>query len=365
MEKKIKIFFVLPTLFAGGAERIMSFVSQNLDKEKFDTTLVVIGLEKDSKFNITECSVVFFNKPRVLNGWLPLVKLIAKEKPHIVLSSIAHLIAMTGLISPLFPKTVFVGRQAGIAGSSALYNKDKTKKVKSSPKPLLSRLFNYYEFGFKQLDYYICQSNDQKENIMDAYNIKAKDITIINNPITNSHAVKTESLKDSVKRYITVGRLSIEKGQLRILRVLSKLSFPYEYTIIGEGPHYDTILKEIDVLGIKNNVKFIPFTDKVSEYLVKSDMFLQGSYSEGFPNALLESCAVGTPVIAFNAPGGTKEIIENEVNGFMVEDEEEFLQKLNDKRDWNPEQVRESVYRKFSTDKILNDYEDLFKKLVK
>jgi glycosyltransferase involved in cell wall biosynthesis len=89
-------------------------------------------------------------------------------------------------------------------------------------------------------------------------------------------------------------------------------------------------------------------------------MFLQGSYVEGFPNALLESCVVGTPVIAFNAPGGTKEIVENGINGFLVYDEGEFIEKLKGNRVWSPKEIRESVYRKFNKDKILMQYEQLF-----
>jgi glycosyltransferase involved in cell wall biosynthesis len=92
---------------------------------------------------------------------------------------------------------------------------------------------------------------------------------------------------------------------------------------------------------------------------------LQGSYSEGFPNALLESCVVGTPVIAFNVPGGTKEIIEDGVNGFLVKNENEFLEKLNDNRIWDPEAIRESVVRKFSKEKILKQYENLFLDILK
>ncbi len=89
-------------------------------------------------------------------------------------------------------------------------------------------------------------------------------------------------------------------------------------------------------------------------------MFLQGSYTEGFPNALLESCAVGIPVLAYNVPGGTKEIVEDEINGFLVENENEFLERLNDKREWIPSSIRESVYKKFNKDKILKDYENFF-----
>ena len=76
-------------------------------------------------------------------------------------------------------------------------------------------------------------------------------------------------------------------------------------------------------------------------------MFLQGSYSEGFPNALLESCSVGVPVIAFNAPGGTKEIIDNGINGYIVENEEDYISKLKEDRIWDPKIVKDTVYKKF------------------
>jgi glycosyltransferase involved in cell wall biosynthesis len=90
---------------------------------------------------------------------------------------------------------------------------------------------------------------------------------------------------------------------------------------------------------------------------------LQGSYAEGFPNALLESCSVGTPVVAFEAPGGTKEIIQNGINGYLVKNEEELLSLLTNlelilkiKR----EEVIKSVAQKFDKETILNQYETLF-----
>ena len=46
-KEKVKVYFILPTLFAGGAERIISFVSQQMDKTKFNVTLIIIGYEKD------------------------------------------------------------------------------------------------------------------------------------------------------------------------------------------------------------------------------------------------------------------------------------------------------------------------------
>jgi glycosyltransferase involved in cell wall biosynthesis len=121
----------------------------------------------------------------------------------------------------------------------------------------------------------------------------------------------------------------------------------------------------IEQYGLIDKITHIDFTKEVSKYLSKSDFFLQGSYFEGFPNCLIESCAVGTPVLAFNAPGGTKEIIEDGVNGFLVENKEIYFKKIMESRVFSPVEVRESVYKKFNKDLIIQQYEDLFIDIIK
>ncbi|WP_339624124.1 glycosyltransferase [uncultured Winogradskyella sp.] len=351
MKTRKKIFFILPTLFAGGAERVISFVSQNLDFEKFDVTLIIIGFKKDCKYEISGIPIIYLNKSRVLNGAFAIFKLISKQKPQIVVSSISHLNAMMGLISICFSKVIFIGRHASIL--------DVTSK-KNNKKSFLKKVFDYHSFGTKKLDYFICQSSDMKNNIIDIYNIDDKLIRIIHNPVTQIDIIKEKNISNDIIKYITVGRLSKIKGHLRILEVLSNVTFPFHYTIIGEGSYYDLIFSKIKELKLENKISHIKYTDNVAKYLVKSHIFLQGSYSEGFPNALLESCAVGTPVIAFKAPGGTKEIVQNGINGFIVLNEKDFLKKLSNNKEWNPMHIRQSVNEKFNKNKIINDYEQMF-----
>ena len=94
--------------------------------------------------------------------------------------------------------------------------------------------------------------------------------------------------------------------------------------------------------------------------MASNDLFLQGSYVEGFPNTVLESCFVGTPVLAFNAPGGTKEIIIHEENGYLVETEEEYEFYLNNRLNLSPKNIRDSVANRFNKRKIITQYETLF-----
>ena len=351
--EKIKIFFILPTLFAGGAERVISFVAQNLDKSKFEVTLIVIGFKKDSKFEVKGISSIYLNKKRVLASFFSIIKLLIKQKPQVVVSSISHLNAMMGLISMFFPKISFIGRHSTITNVAKKY---KTRKRKQR----IYSFFNLGSFGLRKLDYLICQSLDMKSDFLSNHEFDENKVKIIHNPITYSGSIKEAHQKNEIKKFITIGRLSKTKGQLRLIDVLGKLKFPFHFTVIGTGGIKEAFFEKINELGLSKHITHIEHTDNVYKYLIDHDMFLQGSYSEGFPNALLESCVAGTPVIAFDVPGGTSEIVENGINGFLVNNENEFLEKLHDSREWNPRNIHESVMKKFNKEKILKQYENLF-----
>lgn len=352
---KIKIIFVLPNLLPGGAERVFSYIAQQIDSNKFNVTLLIIGYSKDASYEVKNIGLVFLEKARVKDGVPALFKYIRKNKPDILVSAIGHLNTVTAYMSFFFPKTKFIAREVTVLSLDEAFFKTKG----FSPLAFIgNRRFNYF-------DKIICQSQDMLDDIRKSYNIKENKLVVINNPITDSFKVKTNQRRNTPVQYITVGRLSKEKGYERILKILSRLDFPFHYTIIGNGTEKNHILSLVDDYSLTDKVTHIDFTKDVSIYLSNSDLFLQGSYFEGFPNCLIESCAVGTPVIAFKAPGGTKEIIEQGINGFLVETEEAYLEKLMAFREWDPFQVRESVFKKFNKDLIVQQYEDLFINILK
>ena len=341
LNNRIKTTIILPSLRAGGAERVMSFIADNLDQKKFDVTLLITGSSIDQAYTINHIKLTFLNQKRVLMSIPKLIRYIVKYKPHIVISSIGHLNLAMGLISFLSPQTVFVGRQTNIS------------KVDSKKKSSLIGFVTRKGIG----------------NCMETFGIQKDKLKIINNPITDNFAVKTsETLNpNSIIKLITVGRLVKVKGHVRVLEALSNFKNPFIYTIIGVGPEKDTIINKITALNLKDKVKFIEYTDNVAKYLSESDVFIQGSYSEGFPNALLESCAVGTPVVAYEAPGGTKEIIDNGINGFIVRSDTEFLDKIEYllEHQLDPIEISKSVYNKYSKEVILSKYEQFLLNIVK
>jgi len=354
---KKKILFILPNLSAGGAERVFSFLVQNINSEKYERNLLIIaGCKEDAEFTLKNINVEFLEKKRVLSAIPQIFMYLIKHKPDVILSSIGHLNTVMGLMSPFFPKAKFIIREASVI--SAMNQVSQTNKSLSFTGivgSILSRL------SYKLVDTVICQSKDMADDFIKIYQIPIHKTAIINNPITNSFPVKTiNDSSDKIVKFITVGRLSKEKGHIRIIEMLAKLKFEFHYTIIGKGPLKKDIFNVIEKYNLNDKVTLIPFTKDVSNYMSLNHLFLQGSYVEGFPNTVLESCYAGTPVIAFNVPGGTKEIINHEINGYLVETEEDYLHYLKNRLPLTPKEVRNSVEIKFNKQKIISQYEALF-----
>jgi len=356
MAKKIKILFILPSLKAGGAERVISFIAAHLDKKKFESILIVIGKSEDAVYATNDIEVRFLNKKRVLTAIPNLFISILNTKPQIVFGSITHVNRVIAFFSFLFPKIKFIGRETNVSSVR--------EKFKISERKLSNLIFKKYH---KHLDAVICQSNDMLNDIKKHNVIKESKLIVINNPITDDFKLKNKYFKNDIINYVTVGTLHKRKGHIRLLNLLSKVDHSFNYTIIGSGDELQNINDCIKESNLHNKVKHIPFTNRVSDYLKESNLFLNGSFVEGFPNVLLESCAVGTPVIAFDAPGGINEIILEGVNGYIVDSENEYIQKLNainNAYNFDPKTVSESVTSRYSKEFILSKYEELFTNLT-
>jgi glycosyltransferase involved in cell wall biosynthesis len=88
--------------------------------------------------------------------------------------------------------------------------------------------------------------------------------------------------------------------------------------LLGDGPEKENLRKLINSLSLSDNVTLEGYQENPYMYFSNADLFVLSSRYEGLPNAMLESLACGTPVVAFNCPGGIDEIIVNESQGVLV-----------------------------------------------
>ena len=122
-------------------------------------------------------------------------------------------------------------------------------------------------------------------------------------------------------RFLSVGRFHWVKGyqySISAIGGIKKLNREIHYTIIANNEISEEILYQIDDLSLKNIVKVIlpNSQDDVYNAMKNSDCFILPSVQEGISNVVLESLAIGLPVITSDC-GGMKEIINNGKNGFF------------------------------------------------
>lgn len=359
-QSKKKILLIIPNLMAGGAEKVIAFLAKSLNRDIFDVTLVIIDSKRKTLFDVNGVDTIYLNKQHVKSAFFSIIRTIKKERPDLVLSTLSHLNTLMGLISYLFPKIVFVGRETIVSKTQDEFSK----------KNLMFVLFRIIsKISYAGLNIIISQSNDMKEDLISYQGFRKEKIRTINNPISEKFMPKKDiwDFRDKL-HLITVGRLTKKKGHERILRCLTKIQVPFNYKIIGDGPEKNIIKNLAEELNISDYIENIEFTDEVYKHLKESHIYLQGSYVEGFPNALLESLAVGTPAVVFEAPGGINEIIIENENGFIAASEDEFITKLieliKNLQFFHPAKVTNHVISKYSAKVIVKQYEDLFLELI-
>ena len=153
------------------------------------------------------------------------------------------------------------------------------------------------------------------------------------NPIDDEQVRKLgEETIDDVERpegllFITVGRLSPEKGFGRLLDIIRRLKNEgktLNLWIIGSGPlESDLKQKRID-LGLEHEVQFLGHKSNPHKYTSKADLFICSSYSEGYSTACTEAIMLGVPVVTTNV-SGAEEIMEEAECGLLTQNDDESL----------------------------------------
>ena len=140
----------------------------------------------------------------------------------------------------------------------------------------------------------------------------------------------------SNKKVISIGRLEYQKGYDQIVYIWKYIKgiFPdWKLEIWGEGPDKNNLIELVRKSKLDDVIFFRGVTTNSFEKMAESSIYLMTSRFEGFPMVLLEAMSCGLPVVSFNCPCGPIDVIENGVNGFVVEQSDYYkmsvcLQKL-------------------------------------
>ncbi|MBN1414289.1 MAG: glycosyltransferase [Bacteroidales bacterium] len=321
--KTKRLCLVIPSLQAGGMERVMSELSWYFSTKKdIELNLVLYGKTREIFYSIPDDVIIHKPSFRFNNRWrfyytlktlLFLRKIFINVNPATILSFGEYwnnfvLISLMGLRYPVFVSD------------------------RSQPDKSLGRFHNKLrQWLYPQAKGIILQTEKAREIFLRAN--KHKNIAVIGNPIREIKKGKGPVKKE--KHILMVGRLIKSKHQDKLIEMFAEVSPPdWKLLIVGydhlKQQNMDRLKKLAWDLNASDRVIFMGKQEHIEEIYLVSSIFAFTSSSEGFPNAIGEAMSAGLPVVAYDCVAGPSEMIIDNHNGFLVPlfDDGQFRQKL-------------------------------------
>ncbi|MEZ3433411.1 MAG: glycosyltransferase [Lachnospiraceae bacterium] len=297
----MKILFTCGTLMHGGAERVISVLSNELALLGHEVEILLYYKSK-VWYELNEQVHVKTDPPgNVVKHILFRHNFFSKSKADIIISFLAP-VNMVSIVS-----NMGTGKKLVVADRS---------DPRYAPKKFLLRQIRNILYRFA--DGAVFQSKNNQEYFS---NYVQKKSTVIYNPVDVGKykriALKTQR-KDKI---VVVGRLIPSKNPFMILDAFLEIlkDFPtYELSFYGDGSLREEIRIKAAEMGISDKVNTFGAVKNVFECIMDAKLYVLTSNYEGMPNSLIEAMCVGIPVISTKVSGAV-DLIENDKNGRLIE----------------------------------------------
>lgn len=382
--KKIKVLFRLRSLEMGGVPRVILDLLRNLPKDKFDLTLMlnlyqgelIKEIPADIKLIVVEkgkeqmSSNLFFQKLQLL--WRRLKLEFYDKFPSV-----------------LYQLKVPEQYDIEVASGYAEFDMVLSSPNKNSRKIAWFHTDVTYDVNqnrarerietMKKFDHVIFCAAHIRNVIEKYYNVTYPSSSVVYNAIhVNDVKEKAQEFdvdyKDLIKPvFCSVGRLHSRKGYHNLVNIHRRLiddGFEHSIVVLGDGEEKNNLTEEISQLGVEGSFKLLGTKINPYPYMKNADYFVLPTRSEAYPLVVNEALALEKPIISTNV-GGIPEMIENGVDGILVNDDEQeiydamkkvFIQaELLEKIKQN---TKES-YKKLDSQKIYDQVTEIFEQQYK
>ena len=147
-------------------------------------------------------------------------------------------------------------------------------------------------------------------------------MTVIPNPLPKIISDRRDRRANGVrKRLLAVGNLRDEKGHSVLIEAFSRIATAHsdwELRIVGEGPLRSALERAIGNKGLTGRAEVVGVVTDIATEYAEADLFVMPSSYESFGLATAEALGAGLTAVGFADCPGTNEIIQDKVNGLLV-----------------------------------------------
>lgn len=374
-----KILFGITGLTLGGAEKVLVDLANKLS-DKYDITILTIygkgEFEKKLSPNVKLKTVYDFKFDDMTNlkkKLIPLKLLLFKKhfyKKYIKGDYDIEIAFLEGPITRLF------GVKNKNTRKIAWIHNDITKVFGKNIKAKLKIAIDKKTYGKYQTLVFVSKDNKEKFNNIykDVRNEYLEPVhkRVIYNYIDAENVIKgsEEKIEDNLDtkwmNFLTVARLTEQKGIDRIINVHKKLidkGLKHNFYVIGDGPEKEKLEQQIEELNVGDTFHLLGKRENPYPYMRQSDFFCLLSRYEGYGMVIEEAKILNKPIIITDT--AAREAIENYDNSVVVKNSEEAifaeLKEIirKNKKSFSNNQV------KYDNSKIITRLEKLLEEKVK
>ena len=348
----MKICFLLNNLELGGAERVITILSEYLVNHDCEVSIVVLNKLNNQQALNPSIKIISLNQSKVLSSLIPLRNLLKKNKYDFIIGN-------------MWPITIL-----GLTGSFLISKKPNVLFVEHS---IISNEYTHQSLTFQFIvklsirffynfaSQIICVSNGVANNLR-KLGVKQSKLKVILNPVVIPLELSNNNEYDQYSSYwkdfigikiLSVGNLRKNKNYPNLLKALKILQAKYNQDFIsliaGDGPEKDNLKSLIQEHDLLDNVILLGGVQDTKSLYRNADLFVLSSDYEGFGMVLVEALGYGKTIVATDCESGPREILGNSQYGYLSPTD-------------NPARLAESIYKAYlnqlSPDLLLERYKD-------
>lgn len=363
----IKILFFIDEMTGGGAEKVLRTLVNNMNQQKFEITVQTLNAADPKEFLVPGIRYRAINRCRSPLG---------KKLFHYWV----RLCAEMKWLYPLYVKDDYdievayleCGPTKMLAGSTnqkalklAWVHCDMAKKEGMTDQ--VEKLKQFY----RAYDKVVCVAETVRDSFVKLFGSDPEAVVLYNVNDETEILRKADAFlpeRDDVPTFCSVGRLSFEKGNDRLIevcRMLKENGYDFRLWIVGDGQERAKLEEQIETYGLGSYVKFWGFQTNPYPYMKAADFLVVPSRFEGFSTVVTEALILGKTVVTTPCSGMREQLGDSEY-GLITEDSTEGIyrgikQMIGNTKLWEHYTQKSMIRgRDFSKEKLVDETEEFF-----